>query len=173
MHSRSGAAAVHAFLGRIQQTLSCVTPGVLIEGQFGPDPVRAATFGSRYVPMRGRYRLELSILHEHELIQADNRWSLHAAGYSYQIRQADGPEIAAFHWHPRSALSPVTFPHLHIERPVSPVDIGSGRHIPTGHVSIEAVVRFLIKELHVRPLRADWESVITDNEAHFDAIRTW
>jgi hypothetical protein len=162
-----------AFIGPIQQTVSCVTKAVLIEGQFGPGPIRSATFRPQYVPLQGRHRLELSILLEFDLERLANNWLLQSRGYGFQIRQLRGPEVIAFHWHPLSERGWATFPHLHIGQPTSPIDIGSGRHIPTGRVSIAAVVRFLIKELHVRPQRSDWEAVIANNESSFDAVRAW
>ncbi|WP_156100800.1 hypothetical protein [Thermorudis peleae] len=38
-------------------------------------------------------------------------------------------------------------------------------HIPTGYVSLEAVVRFLIDGLSVAPQRFDWSEVLARNEA--------
>jgi hypothetical protein len=43
-------------------------------------------------------------------------------------------------------------------------------HIPTGWVTIESVSRFLLTDLKVQPLRADWEKILTDSEKQF---REW
>jgi hypothetical protein len=38
---------------------------------------------------------------------------------------------------------------------------------------LESVVRFLVAELDVRPLRDDWDSVLDEGERTFTARRTW
>lgn len=176
MAARGQAEAVAAFLRPLQQTLSCLTPAVLLQGYAGPDRPHAMTFPERYVPIPGRHPLELSVLHEYALTAdpaAPTGWRVHSVGYWYQVRQAAGPELIAFHWHPHVGRGRIRFPHLHLGLPTAPIDIGGRRHIPTGRVSIEAVVRFLIAELHARPRRADWEAVLAANEAAFAARRSW
>mgnify|MGYP001271409931 FL=1 len=44
-------------------------------------------------------------------------------------------------------------------------------HIPTGRVSIEAVIRMLITEFGVRPLREDWEKRLNETESRFHERR--
>ena len=34
-------------------------------------------------------------------------------------------------------------------------------HLPTGDVSLNEILRVLINEMRVRPLRSDWESILT------------
>jgi hypothetical protein len=46
-------------------------------------------------------------------------------------------------------------------------------HLPTGRVSIEAVVRFLIEDLDVVPRRRDWSAVLDRHEEAFRRSRTW
>jgi hypothetical protein len=46
-------------------------------------------------------------------------------------------------------------------------------HIPTGRVSFEEVVRFLVEELRVVPIRADWREIVADSEVRFREYRTW
>jgi hypothetical protein len=96
-----------------------------------------------------------------------------SSGYWYQVRRADGPEVLAFHWHPAGPGANIPFPHLHLGRALGAIDIDPKAHVPTGRVSLEAVVAFLIRELGVRPLRPDWESVLAANQAAFDTTRTW
>jgi hypothetical protein len=73
----------------------------------------------------------------------------------------------SFHWTPE-AVEPnaVTFPHLHVGRALT-ADQAAIRlsdfhkaHIPTGHVSMVAVVRLAITEFGVTPLRPDWGRVL-------------
>ncbi len=133
-------------------------------------------FAERFVPLQGQHSLEFSFLHQYELveIQAGSRlWTVHSTGYWYQVRQTNGPEAIASHWHPHVGRGLIPFPHLHVGGSTAPIDIGNGKHVPTGRVSVEAVIRFLITELHVRPLRADWGVILAANEAEFGAKRTW
>lgn len=86
-------------------------------------------------------------------------WSLTVAGYWYLLRDEDGSEVAAFHWHPREGQK-VRFPHFHITGGAPSAVVTRRSRVPTGHVSLAAVVRFAIAELGVRPQRADWERVL-------------
>ena len=78
-----------------------------------------------------------------------------------------GRELAGWHWHPGGS-SPWRQPHLHV---------AGGRfgecHLPTGRVSLEEVLRLLLAELDVRPLRDDWPAVLDEVEAAFREWRTW
>jgi hypothetical protein len=65
-----------------------------------------------------------------------------------------------------------TGPSLHMKLATTPVDM-SGSHFPTGQVSIEAVVRFLIEEMGVTPQRSDWQAVLDANEEAFVGKRSW
>jgi len=95
-----------------------------------------------------------------------------SAGYYYQIRDQRERELIAFHWHPGRRDQP-DFPHLHIGVTTGTVSIVRKHHVPTGRVSLEAIVRFLITELDVRPLRNDWERVLDEGERSFAAQRSW
>lgn len=156
--------------------MSCITKAVLAPAFVGFDGPHIVSFGDRYIPLQGTHRLELSIRHRYDIVaQADGpgTWTARSTGYWYQVRQANGPDVLAYHWHPLSHRGQVAFPHVHLGGSTSPIDLAGGKHLPTGHVAVEAVVRFLLRELHVRPLRADWEAVLATNEADFNARRTW
>lgn len=85
----------------------------------------------------------------------------------YRVDIGEGP--ISYHWHPKGA-SRVTSPHLHLES-VSASSRGTKPigelHLPTGQVSLAAIVRFLIEELGVEPNRADWNRVLAEAEAAF------
>lgn len=91
-------------------------------------------------------------------------------------------EILLYHWHP-AGVSPVTDPHLHLSSKLPPIEVAStGRsphkvtlsdmHIRTGHILLEDVVRVLIDEFKVKPLRRDWEEVLARNVEAFRTDRT-
>lgn len=86
--------------------------------------------------------------------------------YFYQLSTQTGGEIIAFHWAPATTdPDTVTFPHLHIgsaivsgQTTIRPRDLHKA-HVPTGIVSLAAVVRLAIAEFGVVPLRTDWDRV--------------
>jgi hypothetical protein len=98
--------------------------------------------------------------------------------YNYQILDLSGREILGFHWHP-TGVSSVTYPHLHLTSRIRPIETGdpsnpqrkpsqiplAEMHIPTGPVLFENVVRLLIEEFGVIPLRPDWDEILLRNEA--------
>ena len=60
--------------------------------------------------------------------------------------------------------------HLHLHPDFDDGIVGispSELHIPTGWVTIESVIRFLIAELAVAPLSASWREVLQESEEQF------
>jgi hypothetical protein len=60
--------------------------------------------------------------------------------------------------------------HLHLHRDFDEAVSGirpSELHIPTGWVTIESVLRFLIAELGVKPLSSNWPNVLSESEEQF------
>jgi hypothetical protein len=98
---------------------------------------------------------------------------------AYAYRIAEGPELAdrwMVRWEYNSrerldALHPRHRCHL-------PGSVQVGRremrldklHIPTGWVTVEEVIRFLIHELKVKPLSKDWDTRLIRSEEQF---RRW
>jgi hypothetical protein len=94
--------------------------------------------------------IQLMLTHSFRLVQdAPHDWRVRTAGYEYRINDADGRELAAWHWHPAPFPGP-DFPHLHI----AAASLGH-THLPTGRVSIESVLRLLIDDLKVPSRRTD------------------
>lgn len=81
------------------------------------------------------------------------------ASYAYEIQHAAGSMILAYHWHP-AGVSPITFPHLHLGGVLAGIDL-SKAHLPTGHVSLQGILRFAVADLGVAPLRADWQAILS------------
>jgi hypothetical protein len=48
-----------------------------------------------------------------------------------------------------------------------------GDHLPTARVALEQVVRWLIVEAGVSPLRSDWSDVLERNEEDWRERRSW
>lgn len=99
--------------------------------------------------------------------------------YFYRLTTPDESEIVAFHWTPET-VNPreVAYPHLHAGPAITRADsaIAAKRahklHIPTGRVSIEAVIRFAIDELGAEPATNRWRSVLDDSHSAFEQWRT-
>ncbi len=147
----------------MQRIFSCITQAVAIEGRFAPDALATWTFGQRWVPMAGSRDLEFSLLVRYRLLPHDDdprAWSVLTAGYFHQFRKRDGDEVVRFEWHPVPGQVP--WPHVHVHDIGSASPLSARTHIPTGHVSPEAIVRFAADELGVRPLRQDWHRIIAD-----------
>ena len=162
MGGRSAAAARRAMLAPLQRAVSCLTTAVLIQGRTVPDAPDYWTFQQRFTRLRGPRRLEFSVLFAYSMLRQPHdpsSWMIDTAGYAYQFREPDGPEVIAFHWHPGRVRQP-DFPHLHVESPRLP----RSSHVPTGIIPLIAVVRFAIVELDVEPIRPDWQQVIDDTE---------
>lgn len=93
-------------------------------------------------------------------------FAVRTGGYRYAINsdQARG-ELFSWHWDTRG-VSWCSWPHLHAR-------VWLADHLPTGRVAFEQVVRWLILEAKISPLRPDWENVLERNEQDWRDRRTW
>lgn len=94
--------------------------------------------------------------------------------YWYQFEVDDHVEIIVFHWTPEAEENGARrYPHIHIGPGLlrSSGSFMDGTfhkaHIPTSRVSLEAVVRFAIEELEVRPIKQDWQTILDNGERRF------
>ena len=139
-----------------------------------PYPITLA--GGLPVDLRRGTGLAVAVSQWYRLIEIPNPtepWKVSTVAYSYSLRQSNGPEILAYHWHPNLPGS-VRYPHLHLE-------YGAGisrpefhrAHLPTGRVALEDFVRLLIESFGVLPERDNWEEDLAASRAEFEAERTW
>ena len=148
---------------------------MIVRGRPESDDVGFWTLGNRFVSLQGRSRLAISFLYSYQIsrnTEVAPGWHVRSRNYFHQVHRQTGPELIAFHWHPGRAGQP-EYPHLHVDGAPGPVTIARKNHVPTGRVSLESTVRFLITELDVQPLRDDWESVLDEGERAFMSQRTW
>lgn len=81
------------------------------------------------------------------------------ATYWYTVSERDSHrELFAFHWHPGAGR--IDFPHLHVGSRILSEPALTGRHIPTGLVTVPDLIQFLVAELSVQPQRSDWRRVL-------------
>jgi hypothetical protein len=154
--------AADAYLANLRRVLSCVTTTVLVPLTRLGDPNRQVAAAQNPFPLRGTPRLTLLVSHgftvgRHHI---NDTWTIAPTSYRFQLNEEAGSEILAYHWHP-DARSPITTPHLHVASTHPRFDLGKA-HLPTGIVPLQAVIRCLITEFGVEPLRRDWERVLRD-----------
>ncbi len=152
--------AVRSYLSNRQEALSCVarSPVVPSSASAGILDVRAST-GS----LRGTTGAIFASFQEQVALGIlDQQRAATTRAYRYKLESGDGQEVLSYHWHP-AGRSHVTEPHLHLGSLGGTFErLLAGRHLPTGEVSFQQFVRFLITEVGVRPLRDDWERVLAE-----------
>lgn len=112
--------------------------------------------------------LHLHLAKQYRIVEAEGelgRFKVQSAAYEYRIAHEDDTEIICWHWQPWGAEPR---PHAHV-----PGAAIRGTHIPTGRVSMEAVIRYAITELGATPKRSDWDEILRGAEAPFLTYRTW
>ena len=175
MRARTPRAAVDDFLARLREPVSCLVARPLLATghrvESRPQYVSLAPVNEPANLRRHRGgRITFSFRCEYEIVpapDAEKRFEARLTGYWYEIGDALGRELIAFHWHPDS-VSPVRFPHLHLTSQTPAIAIAEGQsvslsemHIP-GSVSMSDIVRLLIVEFGVEPRRPDWKSTLRD-----------
>ena len=95
--------------------------------------------------------------------------------YEYRILDSLERELLVFHWQPLPIARGPDFPHLHVSATVvaqtsatmSQRHALDKRHVPTGHVSLAAVVRLLIAEFGIAYRHRNWTSRLKRAESEF------
>lgn len=154
---------------RFQQCLSCVSRAIFIidhtdhiRGRSTDE--RALRLSARPAPLQSTQRIAFYAEVTYRVTTDPDRraeWWAVITSYAFDLLHDDGQELFAFHWHPAGG-SAVHEPHLHL------AGLGSQRldtarlQLPTGWVSLPAVLRFAVQELRVRPLRSDWTAILAE-----------
>ena len=146
--------------------LSCVTSSVVdVAGGYYPTqvPHRLTLHGGAPVALNGPSRFRLELQQYYRIVETGRpgaSWMVDVVGYYYAIHDSEEREVLLYHWHPRGS-SPVVIPHLHLEQGAGVIrEEVRDAHLPTGEVSLNAVLRVLIEEMGVNPRRTDWESIL-------------
>ncbi len=88
--------------------------------------------------------------------------------YQYRLLDHNHRELLAYHWQPGHAFAGPDHPHLHVSAALdAQLDAVTRRkidldklHVATGQVSLAAMVRMLIIEFGIAPLRHDWRETL-------------
>lgn len=154
---------------RMGVVVSCITPIHLIARPDG----RFVFAGTGFALLRGEVSLRLSINQVVATVRDRDGWYTLTQSYAYDVQRgrdtdASLPKVVIqFHYHPLPDTPElpegwVSYPHVHVETALVPLTRKA--HIPSGAVSLAATVRFLVTQLGVAPLRADWETALRENE---------
>ncbi len=115
--------------------------------------------------------LQVKLIQRYRLAQREDvrEWHTSTLAYEYKFADADGRELMSWRWHPQTGFDR---PHLHIcGGPAS-----RKAHLPTGRVSVEAVIRLLLTDFGVPPApahAADYTGVLDAAERDFVTHRRW
>lgn len=144
-----------------------------------PDPVPLRA------PAGGPSGLFLDVAHVFAIVEAERirfrrSWRVTTRMYEYRLLDHDHRELLVYHWQPGPEFEGPDQPHLHVSATLDVrvdavrqhrIDLDK-RHVATGRVSLEAVIRTLIAEFRIAPQRHDWRETLARTEAVFRADAT-
>lgn len=172
--------AFDAFITPLQAAITTLGPAkvtVSPGGRSNSQGIHAWTLNNgRGMPLSGglllHARMNYEFVRDDQL--EDGPWRCTTRGYMYAVDGGDGRELISYHWHPVGA-SHYKLPHLHIGTPaLAPSGVfTAGSHFPTGRLSLESFVRFVITVLKVPPRRTTWEKDLLLSEGVYELYRTW
>jgi hypothetical protein len=141
-----------------------------------PSPHPLALERGLPVDLGGGTNLAVQVSQQYRLIESTSPrepWRVTIVAYFYTLQEAHGSEILSYQWHPTVPES-VTYPHLHLgyAAAITREELHHA-HLPTGRVALEDFVRLLIEAFTVPPARENWEEVLAQSRAEFDADRSW
>jgi hypothetical protein len=153
-------AEVRRFAEILQEALNVLGPAKVSVA--GPDDtgLYGLTVNRDEGIRQGRLRITVR-MRVRPVVELDEP-SLQTVMYMHTLKSSSWEEgtreILAYHWHGG-------IPHVHVH--------GGKEHIETGRVTVEALIRYCIKEAGWAPTTAAWEGVLEVTSAHFDLNHRW
>jgi hypothetical protein len=181
MAGKTPSEAVQNFLSPLQRALSCLTNEILLVSKRGYQQSlspHTLTLSSSPVELGRDKRLALKLVQHYRIVEYEGPrgpWKVSTVAYYYTVEDARTPghEIFAYHWHPL-AREAVHFPHFHLYQGAGNIDDAIRKaHFPTGRIAVEDVLRVLITQFDVIPLRDDWQTVLDQTSSAYDEWKTW
>lgn len=135
--------------------------------RFVQGPVSLRAFGGG--PSGFKFDLEQRLIVVESGVR---RWRVEPRLYEFRLLDHVERELLVYHWQPGPEARGPDHPHLHVSAALRAqtnatttqfYDLDK-RHLPTGPVSLASVVRMLIEEFDVAPLRADWRQRLEQAE---------
>ena len=162
-------AAAMEYQRRIQRLLSCISRSVVkVAGGHNYSAPRSSHHlelpDGQPVALAGAHNLMLNLEPHFRVRRTESQgdqFHVEIVGYGYIVYDSEQREILAYHWHP-GPREFVQTPHFHLG---SGARVGfdplvSKTHLPTGYVTFAEIIRVLIRDLSVQPIRSDWEAVL-------------
>jgi hypothetical protein len=157
------------------------------------DPANIA-YSATFVPLgqpvrlgmtsSGRRDLMLDIVYSfgvkaEQTARIGNTLLIEPTAYDYQILDALGTELLVYHWQPGPDYDGPDHLYLHVSSALT-VQMDANRecrsvdldklHPPTGLITLSSIIRLLISEFRVTPLRADWQIRLLSAESSLRAL---
>lgn len=180
--ARTEHAARQRYTRILQRSLSCLTKSVWYFGT-NDEGKSALAVSSDPITLRrngDRPRLYLSAGQLFEIIpdpreEFAGEFKSQTLAYIYSLRTtaAAEDELVAWHWHPLTTPErPGPHVHVRVDHPALGHPLPE-LHIPSGRVSFEDIVVFLVDDLDVRAARNDWREIVNESQERFRRFRTW
>lgn len=153
---------------------------------YEPNVLYAVAFGRTAEPVSlpanagGSSGLLLDVRHQYAIVLdgtvgSSPSWRVSSRAYEYRILDHQAEELLVYHWQPNSIAGGPNFPHLHVSATLSAQTAFSARqpfrldsrHLPTGRVSLEAVIRLLIAEFGIAYRHRNWMTRLKRTEDVF------
>jgi hypothetical protein len=170
--------AINNYTSEIQKIISCVSEQVfyVYAKSASRQVLTSSAEGYFRLTCTDNSFLFIDINQEIDTPSADNEYKISTKYYLYSIADADQNDLIGFHYHPELKEDPVLYPHVHAyandDKRFLPLNLHK-RHIPSGRVALEDVIRWLIDELKVKPNRPDWDNVLKEARQKFIENRSW
>jgi hypothetical protein len=123
----------------------------------------------------------LSLMQELQAVAEGKEYTLRTIQYAYRIQRTPSIQDEAevrFEYVSRSVDPSALWCRHHVQFHRDYQDVRGGfspnkLHIPTGWVTIESVIRFLIADLGIPPIIKGWEKELRKGEAQFREWTRW
>jgi hypothetical protein len=126
------------------------------------------------VPLQTDYgEVYLTLTQLLEAVREGRKYRLTTRGYAYRLlNSAEPTSDAVIRWEYVSGADRDKWCRHHVQIGVA-VALGNGaidlnrKHAPSGWITIEELIRFLIHDLGVTPIDDHWPQALEDSERHF------
>ena len=174
MAGRTPHQAVRNFIDPLNKAVSCITQNIVVASGSDPNNPQAVSVNKgKPSKLKGEFNLFLAVMMRYQITKISGisgPWKVSTRAYYYGINNHRGEEILAYHWHPN--VGPL-YPHLHIHNGSNILPISAKTHIPTRRLSLEEILRFLIIELKVSPLKSNWDTILKNTQSKHEQFGSW
>lgn len=173
--------AFDAYARPLKDALACITSEVLLRRRVPKSDGKIGIPLWEFLFINNPVRLKdspfaFNFSQYFRVVPFDPGYKVKTEAYTYEIMDdATRHELFSFHWEPNAPSSQIKIPHMHLGFATKghSLPIDNKAHVPSGRVSVEDVISFLISELGVPPLRLDWKDTIATTRQAFMTYKSW